>query len=560
MNYFGDRRLFRRYKHKSSFHITIEGNPYNASTVDFSLSGLCIFIEGIAHIALDSILNIKIDEIDVDIQGMVVWTKKTDSNLLVGIEKMSITGLLKFYPIADILLDLQRSDTTGMLDISKGPIHKRIYVKNGVMIFATSNSEEEQLEEVLLKSKKITPDQYYQSVDIMKRTGKPRVKVLIELGYFQPSKILHALKLQAEEIILDLFSWEDGKITFIEGPFPAEVVTLKFSAASLIFRGIKKINKPDYFENLLPPADTILYYSDEPINLFQDINLSEPDKYILSFIDGKITIKEILSASQLGELQTTKILCALISTRMIEAIGKGIIPDTAIVRMVRKPHKTVNSAFVESLENLFNKLEHIDYYGILEISKNATQDEIRRAYFNRAKEFHPDKHFSLSSETVKGKLNAVFSYITDAYKILMNQQERIKYDRSLSLKKPGRPKIETDNREKARLRFHQGQSAFTKGQFTKASELFGQAIYLDDSVADYHFYLGMSYMKQEKLREAEKEMNKALTLEPSNADYLAKLGYVYLALGLKLRAKSNFEKAIRFDPSNQSALEGLKRV
>ncbi len=153
MSFFQDRGLFKRYKHKTDFYIIIiiESNYYKACTVDFSLSGLCIFVEKMTSLALNSIIDLKIDELDIDIQGRVVWTKKTDGNLLVGIEKLSFQGLLKHYPLTDIFLDLQRSDETGILEFKNGPICKRISIKNGVVVFATSNQEEDRLEEILLR-------------------------------------------------------------------------------------------------------------------------------------------------------------------------------------------------------------------------------------------------------------------------------------------------------------------------------------------------------------------------------------------------------------------------
>jgi DnaJ-class molecular chaperone len=63
-----------------------------------------------------------------------------------------------------------------------------------------------------------------------------------------------------------------------------------------------------------------------------------------------------------------------------------------------------------------------DYYKVLGVSENATQDEIKKAYRKLAKEFHPDKH--------AGDKNAEdrFKDISDAYSILGNAEKRKKYD------------------------------------------------------------------------------------------------------------------------------------
>jgi curved DNA-binding protein CbpA len=556
MEFVKDRRLFKRYRHKADFYIIIEGDSFKASTIDFSLSGLCIFIEGMPPLILNSVIDLKIEDMDLDIQARVVWIQKTDSNLIVGLEKMALAGLLRFYKLPDILLDLQRSDTTGVLEFTNGPICKRIYIKNGVMVFATSNQEEDRLEEILLKNGKITLDQYYQ-VDILKKEGKSLGKALVELGYLKPKELIWAVKHQAEEIILSLFLWEEGTVSFIEGSLPVEAITLKLSAASLIYRGIKRINKSEYFKNICPTMDTLLYYSIEPLNLFQDIKFPETDMDILSLIDGSLTFKEILSVSPYSKFQTTKILCALLSTRVIDTKREGILEDRSIVEIIKEPGTEVDSAFVKKVEDLYSKYHSLDYYNILGIDTKANLSQIRKAYYKTAKELHPDKHFYLESDTIRNKLSILFSYITEAYKTLSDPEEKKKYDQSLKVSTPTKKNNTADT---ARLRFQEGKVAFRKGLYKDASELFGQAIYFDSSVANYHFYLGLAYNKLKRFHEAEKAISKALKFDPFNSDYLAELGHIYIELGLKLRAKSTFEKTIKIDPSNGRALEGLKKI
>lgn len=60
-----------------------------------------------------------------------------------------------------------------------------------------------------------------------------------------------------------------------------------------------------------------------------------------------------------------------------------------------------------------------DYYKILGVSKNASPDEIKRAYRKLAHQYHPDKN-SGSAER--------FKEINEAYQILSNPQKKAQYD------------------------------------------------------------------------------------------------------------------------------------
>lgn len=59
-----------------------------------------------------------------------------------------------------------------------------------------------------------------------------------------------------------------------------------------------------------------------------------------------------------------------------------------------------------------------DYYKILGLSKNASPDEIKRAYRRLAQKYHPDK----------GGDPQKFKEINEAYQVLGNSQKRTQYD------------------------------------------------------------------------------------------------------------------------------------
>lgn len=553
-----DRRRFKRYKHKGGFRLSVGGKSFNAKIYDFSLGGIGFSVEDAPPLTEGSIVDLKIEDLNLDIEGMVVWAAQVNSHLKVGVERKIISGLLKHYLLPDILLDLQRSEKDGILEIKYGSISKRIYIKNGDMVFATSNKEEDRMGEILLRAGKISVDQHYQSVDIMKKTGKRQGTVLVELGYLKPENLIWAVRHQVEEIILSLFQWEDGEFVFIEGPLLSEeVITLKLSAANLIYRGIKKINNLTRIKNATPPMDVILYYSTDPMNLFQDINLDNTDKDILSMIDGKRNIKEIISISPLDNFSTIKTLYALLNTRIIELKEKELTEEETLEEITKEHKREIDPAFINKVEDFYKRCGVTDYYSILGVEKWSTQDKIKKAYYKVAKKFHPDIHFLMSSETLKNKLNIIFSHITDAYKTLSDSKMRREYDFSLSIRPA---KIESNNVEIARAKFKEGKEAFRKKVYKEAAELFGQAVYLDSSVADYHFHFGLGLIKEKNWPEAERAISNALKIAPFNADYMAELGYIYLQLGFKLRAKNTFEKAIKSEPSNERAAEGLQKV
>jgi len=579
-------RFFRRCSKESDFIITINNKPFRTKTTDYSFNGLGIIIEDSPPLKPGDIIDLDIDELNIHQKGRVVWTKELYFALRVGILKIGLlTGSFRNYRLSDIIIGLQRTLKTGILTIHQGSINKKVFIKNGNIIFATSNQDKERLGDILLRNRKITKEQYIQAAERKQTTGERYAMILVDLGFLKPSELVSAVELQAKRILSSLFTLREAEFEFKEGSLSSkDAVTLKLSAANLIYREVKKTADVDLIKDYF--LDSILDFSPNPLDLFQDIRLNRIDRMIISLVNGKTSLREIIKLSSRNELYTLKCIYALLEARILQIKKEGEAPSEITYEDLFKKAKETPHKLLEKIEAMYSKYENLGYYGILGLKEGAIYDDIKIAYYKAAKEFHPDLHFNLPKD-MKKKLLEIFIYTTNAYLTLIDPEKRKEYNNCLQTlwSKNARVSKDTDdfplfekdvlknefktclhirqprleqNSEIAHSKFMEGKAKFKKEKFEEAAHLFAMAISFDRAVPEYHYFYGYALQMLGKLREAVMALNTALHMKPFSATIVAELGYVYLKLGFILRAKGYFNKALKLDASNTRAQEGIK--
>ncbi len=562
MSGYDERRNFRRYSKEAEFPLKIGSERYNCRIIDYSADGISLrFPDTPPPIDTGSVVEIKIEDPEIELMGEVKWKNVTDTGLAAGFHRVdNIRGACHVFRLPDLLLGIQRLGKTGVLEIFYGPKLTKIFFKNGDMIFARSNQEDERFGEVLLKEGKITLEQYFEASDKLRETGQRLGTVLIELGYLKPDQLINAVRHQVVEIIYNLLTAECGYFIFNEGELPTkEAITLNLSAANIVYRGVKRITNFQYILQDFPSLDSILTLSGDPLDLFQDLALGNAGKAILSRIDGTTTLKEVLSPSQTNDFDAIKTIYALLCSRIIMVRRKDEpTPVISPEDIISEPLADIDPEFEKMINDKHALCKSSDLYKVLGVDSTASQEEIKKAFFRVAKEFHPDRHFSIPSEDIKQKLHDISASINAAYTTLFDPQKKMDYDSSASsgAGESGSAEAMT-NADRAEEKFEDGRAKMMTGRYEEAEQLFAQAIYFNESHPSYHYYHGLALNKLKMYKEAARSLENAIQLNPESEHYMVELGYVFLKLGFKKRAEGNFKKVLSITPDNEKALKGL---
>lgn len=90
--------------------------------------------------------------------------------------------------------------------------------------------------------------------------------------------------------------------------------------------------------------------------------------------------------------------------------------------------------------DLSSRLDDLDHFEVLGVSRSAERVEIKRAYFSAVGAFHPDKYFGKNLGSLRRRMEKVFQRMTEAHDVLSHRQARADYETYLAALERTRPK------------------------------------------------------------------------------------------------------------------------
>ena len=233
-------------------------------------------------------------------------------------EELSIRGSLSEASLPELLASISRSRETGVLNFHDMGRWKAIYVKEGRIVFATSNLQDDRLGEFLVKQGKITVRQFLDASKMI-QPGKRLGAVLIEQGMITSDELFVALHRHVEEIVYSLFEWTRGEYELVIKDLSAEgPLSLDLSTENVILEGIRRIRDYTRVFAGVGAVNAVLRRAARAENLVHKLDLDQDESQVLSLVNGRLEVEQILSMSYLPNFETLRILYGLVAAGVLE--------------------------------------------------------------------------------------------------------------------------------------------------------------------------------------------------------------------------------------------------
>lgn len=448
------------------------------------------------------------------------------------------------------LKDIYLNHKEGQLYFQHGSTRKHLYFRDGKLIYARTNLPQELIGEVLFKLGKVSKE-VYSKIDEYIIPKKTIGEVLVENDVLSQSDLIEGLRYQLREITLNLFSTFDGNFKIKEGLQSSEdSFDATIDIPDLIEDGLRRMkydeNLKSFMETRIPTLKDKTYY----------FHLTEEEKEIYAAIDGQLASEAILTDSDFNPPSFWKSMYLFFCLNLVDFSGE--VKPVAKKEKKEAPEPPVTDERVKEVLYMSDRLSHLDYYQILEVTSQATPAEVKKAYFQLARKYHPDLFDRNLPDEIKRKIDGVFDYITKAYHVLSDEEQREKYEKEAEAPRTDDKK---DADKRAEVKFRQGKTLYDQTRFEEAMVLLHEAVRLDPFKSKYFLLLAMT---QSKIRAHQKKavdnFRKAIHLEPWNPDGYLGLGLMYKKENMRIMAIKQFKQALQVDPDHPAALKELQEL
>jgi curved DNA-binding protein CbpA len=333
-----------------------------------------------------------------------------------------VQGQLGDRLIPDLIREISEKASSGLLRVSRGKAIKAIFFDKGAPVFAISNLGSEQLDRKLIDQGLASNDQLQQA---RQRADKPHKlgSVLVEMRVLNDADMRRIVREQVMEIILSLFEWTNGEYILDEKIRAAHDVTLDISTADMLLEGARRAAANDQVAAALAPPDGVISRTRGGFRVDSG-RLIPLESYVLSRIESPTAVSEVGGLIGLPEDEAHRAVCALVAAGFLRLEGDD-----------RNPNDAQNRETEEQLQRLreeINRKLHFfvsaDYYEILGVGRQATTSDIKAAYYQLAKKFHPDRYRQLEQGELRSQLETLFGMIATAYDTLIEPPRRAAYD------------------------------------------------------------------------------------------------------------------------------------
>jgi hypothetical protein len=241
---------------------------------------------------------------------------------------MSYEGNVADLDLVGRLVDLSREHFTGAMRFENDGIIKIIYFKDGDILSASTNDRTDSIDEMLLRSGKITREHLKQAL-ANRKESETLGDALLNLGFITRKELTWARRVQVLGIIRSILGWSAGNYTVVSDYLPKREEGTIFPLPQIVIELI--VTEPDRarFERLLDSGNATFARDADFDSRFRQFGLNQDAEEIAAQIDGAKSAAEVVAITGKDAFNVYKLLHALELLGMLRRVDRSPRPAPA---------------------------------------------------------------------------------------------------------------------------------------------------------------------------------------------------------------------------------------
>jgi tetratricopeptide (TPR) repeat protein len=201
-----------------------------------------------------------------------------------------------------------------------------------------------------------------------------------------------------------------------------------------------------------------------------------------------------------------------------------------------------------------------DHFAVLGIPRTATHDQVKAAYLQLVKTFHPD-HLPSSLSHLSQQVKDIFTGVREAYDTLLDDARREVYLKQIT--RPAEPAPATKNESAVDALEKQAELHLRKKEYARAAEVFAKAFALSDSaglLAQQAWCIYLDPARKADLPKVKQMLDQALLKDPLCDKAAYALGVLARVEGDLAKAEKHFKTALAGNPRHAEAATELRLI
>lgn len=236
---------------------------------------------------------------------------------------MNLEGEIWELELIPRLIELGSQSFTGALRFENDSVIKIVYFKEGNILSASTNDRADSIDEILLRSGKVTRDHVKQALSKRKET-ETLGDALLGLGFIAKRELAWARRVQLIGILRSIGEWQAGSFTIVADYLPKREEGTAFSLPQIVLELILTDQDRSKYERALESGSAVFRKSTSFDESFSSLGLNQEAEAITARIDGVLTAADIASESGSDAFNVYKLLNALNLLGLVQKVEESL--------------------------------------------------------------------------------------------------------------------------------------------------------------------------------------------------------------------------------------------